>query len=470
MTEKPNITNNIEGSGFSAIFKGIQKDYTNSSKKIIKGPLGKLPINSLTIVRTPIQAVIAKVLNILSWNKYKFDDLYHLAMIAKIGNKQIVIEKNERINISTSYKISDKTEYFDIKLNNLITLEQLLNNTLTKYGNSKYFLYDGLNNNCQDFLMMILTANNLNNSQAITFIKQNLTQLKKKIPKYLPKVMNFVTDVGAKTSEILGGCDNCKADTHKEKLKKIRKILDTDDNYGGKLSYDDEMKKKREEQLQFQKKNNLLGKKLNTTENKNNEGFMKQRRQDKDYAKAYHEALRYWLSSEYGFNPKKTNTDDFIKYLEKRLDAGFNWKKEPATEESKYNFSFKFEPIHENPWERITDVTKMDQIIDGAADAANFLLGKKIVPRLSSTIKDIYNLGEKGLSREDRQAIANEEIAKRDAEEEQEQEQEGAGLQPKKMLLKQIKQNIKKYHPHPAITNKNKKQLLQILNDLERNM
>jgi hypothetical protein len=95
-----------------------------------------------------------------------------------------------------------------------ITLFDLMNNARRRFGESRYFSYDGFKNNCQDFLMMLLNASGLETADNKAFIKQPLEQLIKKLPSYVPKVAKVVTDVANKATEVIG-LGKCNCDCHK---------------------------------------------------------------------------------------------------------------------------------------------------------------------------------------------------------------------------------------------------------------
>ena len=106
----------------SNIFTPRLDSYNNTSRKTLE-QYGNFPIKSLTICRTPIMKVLDKTLNFLSLGKfselkkkYGFDELYHLQLVANVDNKNVVIEKNEVININTSFKNDSKTQTYQIPL------------------------------------------------------------------------------------------------------------------------------------------------------------------------------------------------------------------------------------------------------------------------------------------------------------------------------------------------------------------
>jgi hypothetical protein len=190
----------------------VQKKYNNKSTKTLKD-FGNGKIIGLKIMRTPIMGILNTVLNGISFGQWgkalksnNIDTLFHLALIADTdAGRQIVIEKNEQINISTSYNVNEKSESQIINMNGLIiTVNEMLEKAKQSVGDDKYFLYDGLSNNCQFFIKYILESNGLYSEQAKSFLFQSLEEVKKDIQPYIGKVMNAVTDTGAIVSQLLG--------------------------------------------------------------------------------------------------------------------------------------------------------------------------------------------------------------------------------------------------------------------------
>ena len=101
------------GAGILDFFRSPKKAYNNVSTNTIK-KYGNSYIQSIKIVRTPIMSIIQKAINFLTIGKNPYDKLYHLAMICDVGQSSVVIEKNEVINISTNYKITDQTEQMKV--------------------------------------------------------------------------------------------------------------------------------------------------------------------------------------------------------------------------------------------------------------------------------------------------------------------------------------------------------------------
>lgn len=194
--------------------------FNNTSSKTIND-YGDNEIVELKIMRTPINSMIDKALNFLSFNKwdslkkkYGFDQLFHLSLVATVKDgdnlKNIIMEKNEVVNVSTDYRTSPKTQLFNLpKINKKITVRQLLENAKQKVGDNLFFLYDAFTNNCQFFIKYLLESSGLMTPEAQNFLFQDISELVKELPSYLPKVARSVTDLGGIVSRLRGdGKDN----------------------------------------------------------------------------------------------------------------------------------------------------------------------------------------------------------------------------------------------------------------------
>lgn len=159
------------------------------------------PIKSITINRSPVPKYITQVLGKLSGDSFTrelkqqpYDKLFHLYVDLGINGMTILLEKNEVIMMIEGKRKSKDTE--SMKVNNIpanLTLQQLIENTKTRMG-SRFFPYNASSNNCQDFILNLLNANGINESEYNSFIKQDTSTLFKDKP-YLRKFANTTTDV-----------------------------------------------------------------------------------------------------------------------------------------------------------------------------------------------------------------------------------------------------------------------------------
>lgn len=197
-------------SGVSKVFSTRLDDYNNTSKETLQ-KYGDMNIDNLVIYRTPINSMIDKALNVFSLGKfaemkkkYGFDEFFHLALVAEVKGKNVIIEKNEVINVSTSYKTNDKTETMKVDMKGKpLTINQLMNATREKQKPEDYFSYDAFNNNCQMFIRALLTNVGLYTKEIDVFLFQNVENLIKEMPT-LAKVAKTATDIGAWFNKLTG--------------------------------------------------------------------------------------------------------------------------------------------------------------------------------------------------------------------------------------------------------------------------
>jgi hypothetical protein len=165
---------------------------------------GQNIVSNITIRRAPIKGALNTALEFITggmWNKlrekYGYDYFYHLSMVFNLdGVRQAVLEKNQVINLSSSFSQAGDE---DIQMVNGggMKLIDLMENTRKKMGDKAFFTYTPFGNNCQNFLLNVLSANGLLTPQLRTFIDQPIDQLVKELPSYVAPVAKGLTDIGA---------------------------------------------------------------------------------------------------------------------------------------------------------------------------------------------------------------------------------------------------------------------------------
>jgi hypothetical protein len=217
-TKKPNanisliygipLNKKLDGKGLSDIFSP-QKALNKISRETL-AKYGNIRITHLNIMRKPIPHVIGRMINLITKGQadQHYDKLFHLALIATVDNKNILIEKNETININPSFKITNDTEIQKVGLKRGSTINELLDKAEKSMGKDRFYLYDGLNNNCQDFIIGVLEASGLLTEQARKFVKQDMETLVKNIPSFAQKIGKFVTNAAGVFNKFIGGNQN----------------------------------------------------------------------------------------------------------------------------------------------------------------------------------------------------------------------------------------------------------------------
>ena len=194
---------------------GNTYDYTNRSKQSIID-FGNLVITDMKIARTPLFKGWDVALNLMSENrwselkrKYGFDKMFHLALVVTVIRDgvptKVVIEKNERINISPDFRITPATETLDVPIvGKNLTILQLLSNARSAVGDKLFFEYDAFKNNCQFFIKYLLEYSGLLNMDNYEFLFQDLRDIIKELPPDLPAKVKGITWLGALISKLTG--------------------------------------------------------------------------------------------------------------------------------------------------------------------------------------------------------------------------------------------------------------------------
>lgn len=208
------FTTEYHGNGFITDFvrkifsTAPRNEFPPAVRNLIK-QYGDLTISGITVCRTPVIGILQKLMNFLSFGmmkerlrKYNYDQLYHLYMVIKLSNGTTFrLEKNHVINMEIMQPTM--TKYMECRgvnmMNQSITLNNFLLNTIQYMGN-RYFVYDSIRANCQDYVLSHIQANKFITD--FGFIKQNTDDL---IPKYLEYFNRFVTDTASRGDVLLNG-------------------------------------------------------------------------------------------------------------------------------------------------------------------------------------------------------------------------------------------------------------------------
>jgi len=157
--------------------------------------VGQEPITKLTLWRQPIS--VNSILKFLKLNK-SYDDLFHLAVNV---NDKYNLDKQ---SVLTFERGKPKGETLEIPVNKDITIDELIQKTKKRMGNNAYSSYS-VRNNCQQFLLNVLSANGLMTTDARKFIEQDVEKILEDLPAYSEVVANFFTKAQAVGNRLLEG-------------------------------------------------------------------------------------------------------------------------------------------------------------------------------------------------------------------------------------------------------------------------
>jgi len=197
------------------------KELSNPFKKFM-AKYGDYTITKAWIRRQPISWAIDKLLNVISlgtWSQGKkelnYPDLFHLGIMLELrkgsDTKNVVLEKLERPHFTESWKDDANVEYVPVILKQpsgqraFPSLDQFIQKTIDKIGIHNFVVYGGMRSiNCQNFIMDLLNANSSLTPQAKAFIYQPIEELVKKMPSWVDKISQGVTDFSARARQFFG--------------------------------------------------------------------------------------------------------------------------------------------------------------------------------------------------------------------------------------------------------------------------
>ena len=194
----------------NVVVKG-RNDYPPKVRKILS-ELGSRMVSSAVVMRTPVPSVLTGALNAVSFGAFSrnfknapYDTLFHLSLVLDLqGGTRLLIEKNEVINMDKNPSTPPQTDVQAVpNVPTNVSVNEILQKAQDRMG-GKYFGYSARDNNCQDYIMAILQANNMGDDATFQFVKQDTKQLFEGLTT-LRKISNTVTDLGAKVNEITTG-------------------------------------------------------------------------------------------------------------------------------------------------------------------------------------------------------------------------------------------------------------------------
>lgn len=206
-----NLANKVKDTA-SAVVYG-RNDYPPKVRNIIS-KYGDKNITGITIGRTPLGTPLMSALQVASGNTFSqklentpYDKLFHLFICVELNSKdKIVLEKNEVINAEIGCKLPKDTETKVITSSDIpqgLTLNEALEKTKERMGGN-YFTYSAKDNNCQDFIVSFLTANNIGSETDKSWVKQE-TKVLFEGNNRLRKIANTLTDIGARVDILRQG-------------------------------------------------------------------------------------------------------------------------------------------------------------------------------------------------------------------------------------------------------------------------
>ena len=202
--------------GGKGIIEGVKnliygrKDFPPSSKKVIEAN-ASAKITGITLHRKVLNKIYHAVINIATKGMLENliketdkDKLFHTSMWIKLDNGHtILLEKNEVLNAKLNPKEAKEEETMDVNVTHSLTLRELVENTKKEMGD-QFASYSAKTNNCTDFIIAVLKANNLITKQSHDWLFQNSIKILESVPR-LNKVIQAITDIAGRANVLLEG-------------------------------------------------------------------------------------------------------------------------------------------------------------------------------------------------------------------------------------------------------------------------
>jgi hypothetical protein len=195
-------------------------DYSKKAKDMLD-KYGNFPVVGLEIRRHPIQSdSVFEAVSLGQWSKlkkkYGYDDMFHMMLVCTLKKpdseaiRQVKVDQVGVISINDNIEVAPGDQVFKVDMGNkagTFTLRQMLDKTQAQMGNDRYWNYDPLKNNCQNFIYGVMMANNwINiNPQLKDFILQPIGQLEQQLSSAQKGIMSGITKLGTRFNILLKG-------------------------------------------------------------------------------------------------------------------------------------------------------------------------------------------------------------------------------------------------------------------------
>ncbi len=206
-----NITNN----SIKEAMNDIPTMLNNLSQRTLKD-YGEQQIKAITVLKTPLEKYIETAINAMSLGKFdqlkqkhNIKTLYHTGLLIALYNGvNIICEKNEVVDIYPFRQFKKGTIQGAVPFDKKLTLSQLIDNGIKYMGESKFFSYSALENNCQAFCIGVLSGSGLMNLLIGNFILQDMKPMRDDLNNsmfsYVPTAMNTITNTASRVSRLIG--------------------------------------------------------------------------------------------------------------------------------------------------------------------------------------------------------------------------------------------------------------------------
>jgi hypothetical protein len=251
---------NKASDAFDYVKNAVSINDFSSKTKANLDKYGDYPFLTIQVRRVPIAFALDLALQGISageWEKQKqkfgFDKFFHLSMVVSLKGakeivmnsgrkmrvaKQLAVEKLEVVSVNENIEVGEGMETLNVPIpkGQNITINKMFEKAREKVGDTKFFSYSALGqNNCQDFIGLLLDVEGLYTEPVKEFVYQDITELSKALPDTTVGISQGITYLGALANKYLGvGGNRVSLDSlYKESIGKGEPVSEKEELKGG---------------------------------------------------------------------------------------------------------------------------------------------------------------------------------------------------------------------------------------------
>ena len=194
----------IEGAGFFDYVKNVFGNVEATTLTKYLKEYGSYSLKTITILRTPVQAVATGAIRVLNFGaKSEYDQLFHLFAVLELEShgKTVLlkIEKAPNILVEQVSELPKHQDSMIAEIKGFITFNRLIENTKLKYKKNEFYEYDARDNNCQRFIKSICHSAGITGLDE--FIEQNVKSI---LQGHTHLIAKSVTNLGHFVNRLMG--------------------------------------------------------------------------------------------------------------------------------------------------------------------------------------------------------------------------------------------------------------------------
>lgn len=197
---------------YERVAKGILERRPRPLRKFMKKK-GSEQIKRISVCRVPVTKMLQTLLNALQLGRYNrtirrlnYEDVFHLYLVLEYENGETyIMEKNQRViikKIDSNFLQRKGVQCKSVDMRKVYNLNGMITRAETN-NKGTFYRYSANNQNCQKFVLDVLTSSNLITPELKDFIYQDAQKL---LPKgIVQSLAQRATDLGGVFDTIIHG-------------------------------------------------------------------------------------------------------------------------------------------------------------------------------------------------------------------------------------------------------------------------